>query len=80
MDGSAAYASSGLCFGAVRQSHIVGVTAVAAPKQPAELSLHGLPSHSKWLPEERPLFGSYLASGDGEGAGALAGHILWDLY
>lgn len=59
---------------------IVGVAAVAAPKQVAELSLHGLPSHPKWIPDEPPLFGSYLASGDGEGSGALAGRVFWDLY
>jgi hypothetical protein len=54
--------------------------ALAAPQLVAELSLHGLVSHPKWIPEEQPLFGSYVASGDGEASGALVGHVFWDLY
>jgi hypothetical protein len=54
--------------------------ALAAPQQLAEMSLQGLASHPKWLPRERPLFGSYLASGEGEASGALVGHVFWDLY
>jgi hypothetical protein len=58
----------------------IALGALAAPQQIAELSLHGLASHPKWIPEEQPLFGKYLASGDGEASGALVGHVFWDLY
>src|SRR5690242_1094482 len=53
---------------------------MAAPRQAGELTQHGLASHPKWFAEQQPLFGSYLASGDGEGSGALAGRIVWDIY
>ena len=58
----------------------IAAGALAAPQQVAELSLHGLASHPKWIPKEQPLFGSYLASGDGEATGAVVGHVFWDLY
>lgn len=61
-------------------SVMIAARALATPQQVAESSLHGLPSHPKWIPEEEPLFGSYLASGDGEASGAFSGHIFWDLY
>ena len=54
--------------------------AVAAPQQAAEITLHALPGQSKWLPKESPLFGEYLASGEGAVSGGLAGRIVWDLY
>lgn len=59
---------------------LVGAMAQAAPRQSAELTLHGLPGHAKWLPDEPPLFGSYLASGEGEASGGIAGRFVWDLY
>jgi hypothetical protein len=61
-------------------SVLIGGGAAAEPQRFAEFVLHGLPSHPKWLPEEQPLFGHYLASGDGETAGAIVGRVFWDLY
>jgi hypothetical protein len=58
----------------------MSATAAASPKQVAEFSLHARASQPKWVPEEHPLFGDYLASGEGEGSGPLIGHFLWDLY
>jgi hypothetical protein len=58
----------------------IAPAAVAAPQPVAELVLHGIPSHTKWISEEEPLFGRYLASGDGEVSGAVTGHVVWDLY
>jgi hypothetical protein len=59
---------------------MLGAPAMAAHQDVAELSLRGLPSHPKWLPDEPPLFGSYLSSGEGEASGAVTGHVVWDLY
>jgi len=59
---------------------IGAAAALAAPQQAAQLSLHGLPGHAKWLPDAPPLFGSYLASGEGEASGELSGRFVWDLY
>jgi hypothetical protein len=56
------------------------VMAVAAPQATLELTLQGQPSQPKWMPEGAPLFGNYLASGDGRVTGALTGRIGWDLY
>jgi hypothetical protein len=58
----------------------IAMGAVAAPRQVAELSLHALQSHPKWMPKRQPLFGNYLASGVGEASGAFGGHVFWDLY
>lgn len=52
---------------------------VVAPKPIAEMMIRAQPSLPKWFPD-KPLFGDYVASGDGSGSGALAGHIVWDLY
>jgi hypothetical protein len=65
---------------AVVGNFIIAAGSLAAPQQIAELSLQGLASHPKWIPEEQPLFGSYIGSGDGEASGALGGHVFWDLY
>jgi hypothetical protein len=61
-------------------SFIIAAGATASPRAVAELTLQRQPSHPKWIPEKPPLFGDYLASGDGSGSGALAGRLEWDLY
>ena len=65
---------------ALVSTFVGSVSALATPQRAAELSLHGLPGHPKWLPDEPPLFGSYLASGEGEASGGLVGRFVWDLY
>lgn len=57
-----------------------GAAAAAATEPIAELTLHGQPSQAKWVPNKSPLFGEYLASGDGSASGALIGKLAWDLY
>jgi hypothetical protein len=59
---------------------ILAAAAMAAPKQIAEMTLHPQPSQSKALPDQQPLFGDHVASGDGSGSGVLSGKIAWDLY
>jgi hypothetical protein len=58
----------------------IAANAVASPRPIAELKLKPQESQSKLTPERPPLFGEFLASGDGSGSGALAGRIKWDLY
>ena len=64
----------------VAGSCMITANAVAAPQAVAELTLQRQVSQPKWIPDGQPLFGDYLASGDGSGSGALAGRIDWDLY
>src|SRR5882672_8504844 len=59
---------------------LITAGAVAAPRAVAELTLQRQETQAKWISEGQPLFGDYLASGDGNGSGALAGRIGWDLY
>lgn len=59
---------------------ILGAAAIAAPKPIAELTLHPQLSQSKSFPNQQPLFGDHVASGDGSGSGVLVGKIAWDLY
>jgi hypothetical protein len=54
--------------------------AIATPRSIAEIKLKRQEAQSKLTPERSPLFGEFLASGDGRGSGALAGRIKWDLY
>ena len=65
---------------ALAATFVSSVSALAAPQQAAELFLRALPGQPKWLPDEPPLFGSYLASGEGEASGGLVGRFVWDLY
>jgi hypothetical protein len=64
----------------VAGSFIITAGAVASPRPVAEIKLKPQESRSKLTPERPPLFGDFLASGDGTGSGALAGRIKWDLY
>ena len=57
-----------------------GAAALAEPQPIAELTLHRQASQPKWFPDRQPLFGDYLASGDGSGSGPLVGKVAWDLY
>lgn len=57
-----------------------GQAALAGPQPIAELTLQRQASQPKWFPDQQPLFGDYLASGDGSASGVLAGKIAWDLY
>ena len=57
-----------------------GQAAWAGPQPIAELTLQAQASQPKWSPDQQPLFGDYLASGDGSGSGLLVGRIAWDLY
>jgi hypothetical protein len=59
---------------------MIAAHAVASPRPVAELKLKPQESQSKLTPERPPLFGEFLASGDGSGSGTLAGRIKWDLY
>jgi len=68
------------CALALMGSLVLSATAMGEPQRIAELALHAQPSQSKWLPDQKPLFGDYLASGDGNASGALVGKIAWDLY
>jgi hypothetical protein len=81
-DFATAVARAGLAVGMLAIIGTAGIaaTAVAAPQQVAELALHAIPSHAKWIPKEKPLLGAYIASGDGEASGAVSGHLVWDLY
>src|SRR5258708_5681268 len=65
---------------AVASSLMIAASAAAAPKPVAEMMIKAQPSLPKWFPDGKPLFGDYVASGDGSGSGALAGHVVWDLY
>ena len=67
-------------FAIVVASGLMTAGAMAAPKPVAEMMIRAQPSIAKWFPDGNPLFGDYVASGDGTGSGALAGHIVWDLY
>jgi hypothetical protein len=64
----------------VAGSFIITAGALASPRPIAELKLQRQESQPKLTPERPPLFGDFLASGDGRGSGALAGRIKWDLY
>jgi hypothetical protein len=64
----------------VAANFIMAAGAVASPRPIAELKLQPQESQPKLIPERPPLFGDFLASGDGRGSGALAGRIKWDLY
>jgi hypothetical protein len=64
----------------VAGNFIMTTGAVATPRPLAELKLQRQEAQPKLIPEQPPLFGEYLGSGDGRGSGALAGRIKWDLY
>jgi len=66
------------CALVVAGSFITTADALASPRPIAELKLQA--SQSKRTSDKPPLFGDYLASGDGSGSGALSGRIQWDLY
>jgi len=68
------------CTLVVASSLTIATHALASPRPIAELRLKPQESQSKLTPERPPLFGEFLASGDGRGSGALAGRIKWDLY
>jgi hypothetical protein len=69
-----------ICMLALVATLMMGGGAIAAPQPIAGLTLHPQPSQSKWFPDQQPLFGDYLASGDGSGSGLLVGKMAWDLY
>ena len=54
--------------------------ASAGPQPIAELTLQRQATQPKWFSDGKPLFGDYLASGDGSGSGILVGKIASDLY
>ncbi len=68
------------CALVVAGSFITAAGALASPQSIAELKLQRQESQSKRISDKPPLFGDYLASGDGRGSGALSGRIQWDLY
>ena len=59
---------------------LISGAAFANPQLVAQLALEYQQSQQKWVPEEQPLFGKYLGSGDGSASGTLAGRFVWDLY
>jgi hypothetical protein len=65
---------------AVAGSFIIATGALASPQSIAELKFKAQESQSNRISDKPPLFGDYLASGDGSGSGALSGRIKWDLY
>jgi hypothetical protein len=59
---------------------LLTANAAAAPRPVAEIALQGKPDLPKWFSDSKPLFGDYVASGDGSASGALAGRFGGDLY
>ncbi len=54
--------------------------ATSPPTAVAELTIQPQPGKSKWFSNAEPLFGQYLATGDGVATGPLSGRVNWDFY